>query len=127
VAPLILRPHPEPFKFTDNWGHPHWKRRGVYLWSVEHRGAYLASYAGQCFKGRSNFDVRLWQEFNWWVSGQDWPVDIAQWKLGVRVELPQRPPGHTEREVAELKALIRLWLMPLKTQAECNQAERWLN
>jgi hypothetical protein len=45
--PLILRPHPEPFNFIDKWSHPLWKRCGVYLWSIEHRGAYLVSYAGQ--------------------------------------------------------------------------------
>jgi hypothetical protein len=54
-------------------------------------------------------------------------VDIEQWKLGVRVELPKPPPpGHTQREIAELSPLIRLWLMPLHSQDECDQAERWL-
>ncbi len=99
----------------------------MYLWSIEHRGAYLASYPGQCVKGASNFDKRIWQEFKWWESGKDCPVDIEKWKRGERIELPKPPPpGHTEREVAELKPLIRLWLMPLQTQDECNQAEKWL-
>jgi hypothetical protein len=124
---LVLRPNAEPFNFTNKWRDPLWKQRGVYLWSIEHGDAYLASYAGQCFKGSSNFGIRISQEFMWWKSGQDWPVDIEQWKRGVRVELPKPPPsGHTAHEVAELSPLIRLWLMPLATQDECNQAERWL-
>ena len=62
-----------------------------------------------------------------WESGQDWPVDVEQWKRGVRVEIPKRPPaGHIQRELAELMPLIHLWLLPLSTQDECNQAERWL-
>ena len=127
MEPLILRPHPEPFNFIDKWSHPLWKQRGVYLWSIAHSGAYLASYAGQCVNGGSNFDVRIWQEFKWWKSGQDWPVDIEKWKRGVRVELSKPPPmGHTEREIAELTPLIRLWLMPLNTKEECDQSERWL-
>jgi hypothetical protein len=127
MEPLILRPHPEPFNFIDKWSHPLWKRCGVYLWSIEHRGAYLASYPGQCFGTTRNFDCRIWEEFKWWKSGQDWPVDIEQYKRGVRIELPKPPPpGHTEREVGELMPLIRLWLMPLQTKDECDQAENWL-
>src|SRR3954453_8073849 len=103
VTKLILRPPPEPFDFIDKWSHPLWKRCGVYLWSIEHRGAYLVSYAGQCVKGASNFDKRIWQEFKWWESGQDWPVDIEQWTRGVRLVLPKPvPPDHTQREIAEL-------------------------
>ena len=127
MEPLVLLPNAEPFNFTSKWRDPLWKRRGVYLWSIEHGDGYLASYVGQCFKGSSNFDMRIWQEFKWWKSGQDWPVNIDQWKQGVRIELPKPPPeGHTAREVAELSPLLRLWLMPLATQKECDQAERWL-
>jgi len=127
MEPLVLRPNPEPYNFIDKWRDPLWKRCGVYLWSIEHRDGYLASYAGQCFGGSTNFEIRIGQEFKWWKSGKDRPVDIDQWKRGVRVELPMPPPpGHTAREIVELKPLIRLWLIPLATQVECNQAERWL-
>ena len=60
MQPLILRPHAAPFNFIDKWSHPLWKKCGVYLWSIEYRGAYLANYAGPSFKGGSNFDVRIW-------------------------------------------------------------------
>ncbi len=123
---LVLRPQPQPFNFIDKWSDPLWKRCGVYLWTIEYRGAYLASYAGQCFKGGSNFDIRIWQELKWWKSGQDWPVDIEQYKQGRRVELAMRPEGHTTREFAELMPLFRIWLMALDTKSECDQAERWL-
>ena len=127
MAPLILRPNPDPFNFIDKWRDPIWKRPGVYLWSIEHGNAHLVSYAGQTFRGSSNFETRIWQEFTWWKSGKDWPVDIEQWKRGVRVELPRpAPAGHATREIEVLSPLIRLWLMPLDTQPQCDQAERWL-
>lgn len=125
-TPLVLRPHCEPFNFVDKWSHPLWKRQGVYLWSIEHQGVYLASYVGQTSGSSSNFDRRIWQEFNWWKSGRDYPVDIEEYKAGRRRELAVRPDGHLERELAELKPILRLWLMPLESKAECDQAERWL-
>lgn len=127
MDPLVLRPCPEPFTFTEKWVDSYWNQRGVYIWTIEHRGSYLASYAGQCFRGGSNFDSRIWQEYRWWKSGEDWPVDVDQYKQGVRVELPKpQSSEHTEREVSELAPLFRLWLIPLLTQDECNQAERWV-
>ena len=127
MEPLVLQPDPQPYNFIDKWCEPIWKQRGVYLWSMEHQDAYLVSYVGQTFKGKSNFETRIWQEFKWWKSGQDWPVDIEKWKCGVRIELPKpQPAEHTEREIEELMPLIRLGFIPLETQAECNQAERWL-
>lgn len=125
-APIVLRPHDEPFNFLDRWTHPVWQLCGVYLWSIPYCGAHLVGYVGQVF-GRSRcFETRIWEELKRWEQGKDHAVDIDEFMKGRRRELSERPDGHLRRELAELKRVLRLWLMPLSTNAQCNQAERWL-
>lgn len=126
MTPIILRPE-GPFDFISKWKEPAWKAQGVYLWTIPFRGAYLASYAGQTCGKSTNFDTRIWREYDkHWRGGDDRPVDIEAYKLGKRNELESRPEGHLLRELEQLTPLIRLWLMPLTGEAECDQAERWL-
>src|SRR5207237_270089 len=105
---------------------PVWKRCGVYLWSIPYRGAFLASYPGQCRGAGRNFDRRIWEEYKWWKKGCDHALDIEQYKMGRRCEIGSYPAGHLERELSELTPILRLWLMPLDVEEEFDQAERWL-
>jgi hypothetical protein len=118
-------PHPKPFNFIDRWEEPIWKKIGVYLWSIEHRGDYLVSYVGQT-SARGGFDARIWQEYKFWESGRDRPVDTQLYLDGRRRELPHRPADYPLGEIIALKPHLRLWLMPLFHEDECVQAERWL-
>lgn len=125
-AAIVLRPHDQPFDFQHKWSHPLWKRCGVYLWTIDYRGAYLASYAGMTFGGTQNFDGRIWQEYKHWKAGKDYPVDIEAYLSGRRVELASPPQGHLERELAAITPALRWWLMPLDSAEDCAQAEKWL-
>ncbi|GEM_PF-5577969 len=125
VHPIVLMPHAQPFNFIDKWAHPIWRKIGVYLWSIEHRDGYLASYVGQT-SSRGGFDQRIWQEYKHWESGGDRPVDCGLYVRGLRRELAVRPADYPMGEIIALKGCIRLWLMPLFSAEECVQAERWL-
>lgn len=123
--PIVLIPHRQPFNFVDRWEQPIWKKIGVYLWSIEHRGGYLVSYVGQT-SSRGGFDQRIWQEYKHWESGRDRPVDPDLYLSGVRRELSSPPGGYPLSELLALRPHLRLWLMPLFGADECVQAERWL-
>jgi hypothetical protein len=124
--PIILRPQPEPFNFTDKWNDPLWRKCGVYLWSVHYPTCFLTSYVGRTFGKSTNFSKRIWQEHNRWRKGKDYAVDIEKYKVGLRCELSVRPEGHLATELAELLPVQRLWLFELPTKAECIQVERWV-
>jgi hypothetical protein len=126
IAPIVLRPHVEPLNFIDKWSHPVWKRCGVYLWSIDYRGAFLVSYVGKTFGSSTNFEKRIWREYKRWRQGNEDPVDIEAYIAGRRHELSSPSGGHLQRELSELLPILRLWLMPLDNSAECHQAERWI-
>ena len=125
LEPIVLRPN-GPFNFVDKWSDPIWRRCGIYLWTIEYRNAYLASYVGKVFGSSRDFDCRIWEEFKRWKRGGDRPVDVAAWKGGRRRELLSTSDEHLQQELVELAPLVRLWLMPLHSDATCVQAERWV-
>ena len=123
---------PQPYTFVpvrgfqELWYAPERERQGVYLWTVEYENGFLINYVGKTAgkkPGSRNFGLRLCEEFCYWKLGHDKPVDIEAFKRRRRVQLKRRPVGHTEREIAELAPMYRIWLIPLEQDTDCCQVE----
>lgn len=106
------------------WNSPERRKKGVYLWCIEHQGALLTNYVGKAWNS-AGFNGRLSQEFKEYSRGQYCtPVDVDAFKRGIRRQLPCRMSREQlELEFREIVPLYRILLIPLNSGDESMDVE----
>jgi hypothetical protein len=108
------------------WNAPPKECKGVYLWCVAYRNAFLASYVGKT-SDRGGFQRRLWTEYCDWRKGRYWtPVAIDDFLNGERIALANPDADCLARELAKLEPAIRILLTPLRSDQDCVQVESFI-
>jgi hypothetical protein len=124
TLPLSLSVCPTPYTLAplsgmiQVWKAPEASKKGVYLWCLEYKDAFLVNYVGQT-SCREGFAGRLYKEdMDYQMGYYIDTVHVEDWKRGVRRVISHGiTPARLKIEMSDIRPLIRIFLLPLEGDA----------